>query len=203
MNLNPIKVISFAYLFCIFTCSSQLFAQNKILLLNGKVIEAESYSLGDVFLNYKRPGDSRTAPRLIDRYDVFSIQRSDSTEEIIYIPADSLDYSIEEARLYIKGEQLANEYYNRPSVKWSSAAVGLSSSVLNFYALPVPMIYSLVLGRFNPKHLQIPAEYNHLKENEAFKTGYKKAGRNIKIQQSLKWGYVSLGLGIAGFLIFK
>jgi hypothetical protein len=46
-------------------------------------------------------------------------------------------------------------------------------------------------------------KYSYLKQNEAFQTGYKKAGRNIKIQQSLKWGYVSLGLGIAGFLVFK
>lgn len=199
----PFRIITLALLCWIFSGNSQLCAQNKILLLNGKLIEAESYSLGDVFLNYKRPGDSRTAPRLIDRYDVFSIQRSDSTEEIIYVPTDSLDYSIEEARLYIKGEQIANLYYNRPSVKWSSAAVGLSSSLLNFYAMPVPMIYSLVLGRFNPKNIQVPEEYNYLKNNEAFSTGYKKAGRNIKIQQSLKWGYVSLGLGIAGFLIFK
>jgi hypothetical protein len=202
MIKNPLKAI--ALLCWIFTfAASQLCAQNKILLLNGKLIDAESYSLGDIFLNYKRPGDARTAPRLIDRYDVFSIQRSDSTEEIIYLPADSLDYSIEEARLYIKGEQLANMYYNRPSVKWSSAAVGIGSSILNFYALPVPMIYSLVLGRFNPRNIQVPEEYSYLKQNEAFQTGYKKAGRNIKIQQSLKWGYVSLGLGIAGFLVFK
>ena len=50
----------------------------------------------------------------------------------------------------------------------------------------------------------------HLPENfdlktastEPFIIGYEKSARNTKIQQSLKWGYISLGLGLTGLIIY-
>jgi hypothetical protein len=186
-------------------------AQHTIQLLNGKQITAETYSVGDMFVSYKKPGDTRTAPRLIDRFDVFSVKNASGEEEMLYSPSDSLDFSVSDARLYIEGEQTAIKYYNRPSVKWTSAVIGAGSSILSFYALPVPMLYSLALGRHNPHNLQLgprsdksadsAGDLVNKKDNEAFRFGYQRAARNIKIQQSLKFGYISLGVGIAALII--
>ncbi|CAN5544155.1 hypothetical protein BH11BAC2_BH11BAC2_08810 [soil metagenome] len=179
-------------------------SQNKILLINGKVIEAETYSIGDLFVTYKKAGDSRSTPRAVDRYDVFSVIRRDSTEEIVYTP-DSLDFTLEEARSYIKGEQIALAYYRRPSTSISSAILGAGSSILSFYALPVPFLYGVILSRFNPKpsKFQLPENMDRaIVNDEPFKLGYQKAARNLKIQKSLKWGYIGLGVGLTTLIIY-
>ena len=178
-------------------------AQVKILMINGKVIDASSYSIGDLYITYKKPGTSNARNRKVDRYDVFSIIKADNTEEMVYMP-DSLDFSIAEAKEYIKGEQAAHLYYHKPANSIAAAAIGVGSSVLSFYALPVPMIYSVIIGRFNSKNLQLPSSYDkQLSSTEPFRLGYQKSARNIKIQQSLKWGYISLGISLAAIIIYE
>ena len=187
--------------------STQVSAQHTIQLLNGKQISAESYSVGDLFVTYKKSKDNRNNPRMLDRFDVFSVINASGEEEMLYAPADSLDFSVADARLYIEGEKTALKYYNRPLVKCSSAAIGAGSGILIFYALPIPMLYSLAIGRHNPQNLQLTnnvvlsPEMSAIKDKEAFRFGYQRAARNIKIQQSLKWGYIGLGVGIAAFIV--
>ncbi|MBK7964729.1 MAG: hypothetical protein IPK10_05180 [Bacteroidetes bacterium] len=178
-------------------------AQQRILLLSGKYISIESYQLGSDLLTYKKTNDKRKKLRIVDRYDVFSIETEGQGEQIIYTPADSLDFSIEEARLYIQGEQVASEYYKARGASISSAIVGAGSGFLSFYAIPVPMIYSIVLGRFNPKKMKLPENFDqNIANTEAFQFGYKKSARNTKIQQSLKWGYISLGVSLTGLILY-
>lgn len=176
-------------------------AQHKILLLNGKVVETEHYSLGDEYLTFRK-GNKKSLSN-IDRYDVFSVTDSAGKEEVIYQPVDSLDYTVEEARHYILGEQVANSVYREPSTAWTSAVLGAGSSLLAFYALPVPMVYAVVLGRFNPKVKNIPSTVEPaIAQSEAFRYGYQKSARNLKIQRSLKWGYIGLGVGFTGLLLY-
>lgn len=198
--MKLIKTLCFLLLFSgIMPCQ----AQNKILLLNGKEIDAESYTVGELFVTYRKSGDKRSGTRAVDYFDVFSITRNGGEEQVLYKPIDTLDLSIEEARLYIKGEQAAHQYFHCPGVNISSAVVGAGSSILSFYSLPVPMLYSVVMGRFNPKHYDLPDDFDKgMASNEAFRLGYEKAARNLKIQRSLKWGYIGLGAGLAGFLIY-
>lgn len=178
-------------------------AQQRILLLSGKYITIESYQLGDDFLSYRKINDKRKKMRVVDRYDVFSIETEGQEEKVIYAPVDSLDFSVEEARLYIQGEQVASEYYKANGASISSAVVGAGSGLLSFYAIPVPMIYSIILGRFDPKKMKLPENFDqNIANTEAFQFGYKKSARNTKIQQSLKWGYISLGVSLTGLIIY-
>lgn len=219
-SLAPLPALSFRFYFIALKAMSRtyllllillllllpfesLFAQHKILLISGKTIEAESYIVGDMFVSYKKQGDKRSGTRAVDRYDVFSITNASGEEELLYAPADSLDFTVDEARLYIQGEQVAREYYNSKGASISSAIIGAGSSILYFYALPIPMIYSVVLGRFNPKKMHLPENFNQeVAHTEAFKLGYQKSARNIKIQKSLKWGYIGLGAGLAGWIVY-
>jgi len=179
------------------------FGQNKILLISGKIIEAENYTVGDIFVTYKKAGDKRSGARAVDRFDVFSITNLEGTEEVLYKPVDSLDFSVEEARLFIKGEQIAKTHYNSTGASVSSAIIGAGSSIMYFYALPVPMLYGVVLGRFNPRKMHLPENIEPaVAESEPFRMGYDKSARNIKIQKSLKWGYIGLGAGLAGWIIY-
>lgn len=189
-----------ALLMC-FTASVS--GQHKILLTNGKVIDAVNYTVGEIFVTYTKTGDKKTGSRAIDRYDVFSITTASGTEEMIYAPLDSLDFTIEEARQYIKGEQAAKLVYKPTGASIGAASIGAGASILSFYALPVPMLYSVIAGRFNPTDIKIPEGFDpSLQQSEAYRLGYQKGARNIKIQKSLKWGYISLGAGLAGLILY-
>lgn len=178
-------------------------AQHKILLLNGKLIEAESYTIGELFVTYRKAGLKRNGTRAVDYFDVFSITRQNGEEEVLYKPIDSLDLSITEARLYIRGEQAALEYFRCRGANISSALFGAGTSLLSFYSLPLPMLYSVVLGRFTPRHYDLPPDFDQqVAQEEAFRLGYEKTARNLKIQRSLKWGYIGLGVGLGGLLIY-
>ncbi len=179
-------------------------AQQKIILLNGKTIYPTSYSIGEMFVNYKLEGDSQKRLRLIDKYDVFSVIDAENKEEILYKPVDSLDFSIDDARLYMDGENAARIYFNKPGVRISSAGVGLASGILSFYSLPIPFFYGIAITQRNPKKIQLPEEFKNMENNEAFRFGYNREARSIKMKQSLKYGYISLGVSLATlFLIIK
>lgn len=175
--------------------------QQKITLLNGKTIYPTSYSVGEMFVNYKLEGDNPKKLRLVDKYDVFSVTDAENKEEVLYKPADSLDFSVEDARLYMDGENAARIHFNKPGVKISSAGVGLASGVLSFYSLPIPFFYGIAITQRNPKKLQLPEEFKNLENNEAFRFGYNREARNIKMKQSLKYGYISLGISLAALLL--
>jgi hypothetical protein len=65
------------------------------------------------------------------------------------------------------------------------------------------MLYAVVAGRFNPKEIKVPEGFDaSLKNSEPYKMGYEKGARNIKIQKSLKWGYISLGVGLTALIIY-
>lgn len=182
--------------------SSIGFSQQKLLLLNGNEINIKSYTIDDIYIGYKKVDDKRNKTKVVEKYEVFSITKQDGSEEIFFKP-DSASFSLEEARNFIRGEQAAKQFYNRPANKWAAGAVGLSSSVLTFYSLPAPMLYAVVIGRFNPKKMQIPDGYDApFSSTEEYRAGYNKKARHLKIQQSLKWGYIGLGIGLTAFIIY-
>jgi hypothetical protein len=131
--------------------TTSLNAQQKIKLLNGKTINPTSYSIGEMFVNYKLEGDNPKKLRLVDKYDVFSVTNSENQEDILYKPVDSLDFSIEDARFYMDGENAARSYFNKPGVRISAAGVGLASGVLSFYSLPIPFFYGIAITQRNPR----------------------------------------------------
>ncbi|MEP7264306.1 MAG: hypothetical protein ABI772_07410 [Bacteroidota bacterium] len=181
----------------------QSFAQDRIILLSGKTIELKSYTINDEYVFYNRKDDTRSKQRLLEKMDVFSILKSDSSEIIIYKDDTINGLSIEQVRNYIRGEQGAMRFYNRQAHIGESAIIGMASSILIFYSLPAPMFNAVILGRFSPKKMQIPEGYDlPYSTTEEYMVGYQKKARNLKIQQSIKWGYIGLGVGLAGFIAY-
>lgn len=181
----------------------------RIQFINGKEAIADQYLVQGLDFVYTRSGEKPGKNKVVDRYDVFSVTGADSVEKIIYEPFDSLDYSVEEARQYILGEKAAFRYYKRPANIISSVAIGAGAVALGVQtfpalALPIPMIYSVILGQFNPRKMQIPEGTDlPYSQTEAYRFGYEKAARNLKIQQTLKWGFISVGVGVGAYFIAK
>jgi len=197
----------------------------QIQLLNGKTIPIKTYQIGSDFITYKKPGDNGKRTRSIDRFDVFSVTNSSGSEDVVYAPMDSLDFSIDEAKRFILGEQAAFNYYQNDWNAFTAASIGLYAGLLQFYSLPVPMLVGITSGRFSPlrtslkqsdggsprdqrreerlvRKMNLPESFDpKLSSTPEFRMGYDKAARNMKIQKSLKWGYIGLGASL-GMLIY-
>ena len=197
--MQKIKCLLLLFLVC---NTFNVFSQQKIVLLNGNEIEIESYKQDDIYISYKKTNDRHKKTRIIEKYDVFSIKEADGTESVIF-KGDSLTFTVAEAKNYIRGEQAARQFYHKPFNKWAAGIFGAGTSLLSFYSLPVPMLYGVIIGRFDPKKMQIPSGYDApYSSTEEYRLGYNKKARNMKIQESLKWGYIGLSVGLASFIIY-
>lgn len=178
-------------------------AQEKMVLINGKEIKIKSHVVNDDYVFYYRTNDIRNKKRLAEKIDVFSILKEDGYEEVIFKPDTVNGLSLEEARNYIRGEQAAMKFYNEQAHIGESAIIGVASSILIFYSLPLPMFNAVIMGKFSPKKMKIPEGYDApYSATDEYKIGYQKKARNLKIQQSLKWGYIGLGVGLVGFIVY-
>ena len=178
-------------------------AQEKMVLINGREIKIKSHVVNDDYVFYYRTDDIRNKKRLAEKIDVFSILKEDGYEEVIFQPDTVNGLSLEEARNYIRGEQAAMKFYNEQAHIGESAIIGVASSILIFYSLPLPMFNAVIMGKFSPKKMKIPEGYDApYSATDEYKIGYQKKARNLKIQQSLKWGYIGLGVGLVGFIVY-
>jgi len=177
---------------------SDIIAQGTILFLNGKERRFSTAEVRGEYIIYTPEDKPDSWLRRADKYNVFSIIRDSTGEEILYQPdtTDGEDPPVEEVRDYIKGEQYASQTYSKPATKGTSLYVGVAGGMVGFYGLPVPIVYSTILGRINPK---FPDKDFSTEQSEAFKAGYVKKARNIKIKQSLIFGGVGFTISAAWF----
>jgi hypothetical protein len=175
------------------------FSQGKLVFLNGREKRFSTAEVRGEFVVYKPEGNLSDRFRKADRYNVFSIVRDSSGEELIYNP-DTLvddDPKVEEAREYIKGEQYAMRVYKKPINTITGVAAGAAGSFAGYYGLVVPIVYSAVIGRFDPK---IPSADKTV-YSESFIAGYQRKSRNIKIKNSLIGGGIGFAVGLTTLIL--
>ncbi len=190
--------LSLAFLFVSFTSN----AQDKILLINGKVIEVKSVDVIGNTIAYHTL--KRDKPRKINPERVFSIQHTDGTERIVYVsdPLDPSDFKPEEMRMFIKGEQEANMYHRTIPHEIAAAAIGAGAGLLTIYGLIIPALYSTVAGSFSPNIERCKVSDPALKNDLSFREGYEKRCRDKKIRNSLIFGFGGFAVGFTAFAIF-
>ena len=88
-------------------------AQEKMLLLNGRTIDIRRHTINEDYIFYYKTNDVRTKARLAEKIDIFSIQKADGTEEMIFQDDSANGLSIEQVRNYIRGEQAAMRFYKK------------------------------------------------------------------------------------------
>ncbi len=192
------------------------YSQGKIVLLNGKEKRFTTAEVKGEDILYQPEGTSPGTFRKVDRYDVFSINRDGSSEELIYNPdtVSGEDPTVSEVRDYIKGEQYAGLVYRKPLNLISGIAVGGAGSFLGFYGLIVPVVYPAILGAVTPK-IKGPLTHNYnettgkfepittpdtapnIAVTESFSAGYGKKARNMKMKNSMIGGGIGFAVGFS------
>ncbi len=175
------------FLSATFFLTLQVFAQDTLVLMNGRTIAVMTVDLLEYRIAYRKiPKDSgskttdsqtvsekpskKKKPKIktMDPERVFSIQYRDGSERIMYMPdsLDPLEFSQEEMRMFIKGEQDATKYYKNNLNKGIGFGLGVGAGFLGFYGLVVPPLYATIMGSFTPNLDKRLKKQNELEESK-------------------------------------
>jgi hypothetical protein len=170
-------------------------AQDKILLLNGKIIEVKNVELSGYKIAYRTFEKNKL--RKVDTERVFSIQYANGSEKVVYTanPADSLEYTVPQLRMFVKGEHDAGVFYNNSLNKEAAFLVGAGASFFAIYGLVGPPLYSTIVGAFSPDMDKVEVSEPSLRLDPDYREGYKSKVRNRKIRNSLIFGFLGFAAG--------
>lgn len=185
------------FLFIFSLLSVACFSQDKIVLINGKQIIGKNIGLGGNSISYNTV-KGKTKKMHTDR--AFSIQYANGSEKVIYTadPLDPSDFSVEEMRMFIKGEQEASLYYTNYFHTGLALTIGQAASAFAIYGLILPPLYATIVGGHSPDMEKMKVSDPGNLYNSSFKEGYLKKVRERKIRNGLLGGFIGF---VAGFTI--
>ncbi|MBL7882735.1 MAG: hypothetical protein JNL69_01600 [Bacteroidia bacterium] len=196
---------TFSLLFSIFSSAS--FSQadkDTVLLLNGTVIISTVVDTTNGVLtikNKKNPNKNH----VIDNERVFSIRNS-SGENIIYT-YDTLignEFTVEEMRYFIKGEQDAEKGFKAYGSLYGNLALGIASGLTGSFFCPIPPFAFVALSglpKVKIKHKTV-SNLEYLKQ-DPYLMGYERVARKKRKVQSLIGGGVGLAVGLGTWGVLK
>lgn len=131
-------------------------AQDTIVLITGKTIPVKSVEYHGYSIDYRTPDGLKL--KSIDVSRVYSVKYSTGAERVVFRTdsLDAADFTEDEMRRFIIGEQDARALYQNSSVKFISFGIGGGGTFFGFFGLPVPFLFSSAIGGFSPnveKHL--------------------------------------------------
>lgn len=160
-------------------------AQDTILLVNGDYFTGRYIEENDVFISMLRVnvrGKSKVIA--VDRNDIYSIKIQDKTERIIYTrdTSDQESWDVESMRRYIRGEQIAKQYYKTNVSVEGAVAAGGVGAYLGFAGLLVPVVYLGVMGIQTPSKKHMP----EIVDDEVVIAGFRDEARRIRNRNMAK-----------------
>lgn len=130
MNLNKLSAV-----FVLIVISIRLTAQDKLVLLNGRVLEGKvtHFSDGLITLNYKKK--KNYSQELIEQYRVYSIIDSSGKENIVYIQDSIVGnvLNVADMGFFIAGEMDARKNFKPVVSNWIGFAYGLGIVTYDTY----------------------------------------------------------------------
>lgn len=181
---------------------------DKIVLLSGKVLDnVQVTTFTEIQIKYVDRNSRKKTERFIDKYRVFSVEYSNGKEEVIY-EYDTLmenDFTVDEMRHFIQGEQDAMAYYH-PRLNTLLAGVlsaaGGYALASSFFVVTVPfastVIASLPKVKIRPEKVSDPK----LLAQPTYILGYERVAKSHKIQNALKGSVLGVAAGISAFWLF-
>src|SRR5258706_706537 len=197
--------IDFAFFIIIFLQFSwkTAISQDVLTLYNGRKIYTKIVEVNAEYIIYKHSTDIKERNKSILLARVFSIE-SAGKEEVLYKP-DQPDpdlCSMDERRMFIKGEQEAVSFYDSDALKITSVVVGVARGCFGFfYGLIGPPLFTTVVGSFSPRMSKQKITDPELLNSPDFVEGYSKKVRDYKIRKSIVWGGIGYGIGLVGFIV--
>lgn len=178
------------------------FAQDRILLMNGQVIEAKvlgQSTLGIRYQIFKRSGKVKTLEEATT--SVFSVTDSTGKERVWYFhdPEFGNELTIPDMRSYIKGEQDARVGYRPTLTTWGGFIVGAGATIaleLEMLSFLLPPLYSGAMA-FPRVHITPGSVRDPLMDGDNnYAYGYAQVGRSKRIMRALASTFVGVAVGL-------
>ena len=196
-------LVCIVYLLSNFSLHAQETPQGgTLLLINGKTIPFKLIESNGYDLVYRTP-DPKNKIKKIDPERVFSIQYINGTERVVFQrdTLDPLEFTEEEMRMFIKGEQDADRLYHNNLNKVGGFAAGFVSSYFGFYGVIGPPIYATFFGAFTPNVKKIKGVDPELLKVSEYREGFEKKARDRKIRNGLISGFIGFAVGVITFSV--
>lgn len=187
--------------------SIAVYGQDRILLMNAKIIEAKVIEINDDFIKYKKFNKQDGGDKIISTEKVYMVTYENSDYKIIYKKNSSDPESLEpeDKRMELSGMQDAKQYYKATSNFFWGIGVGFLGGLfgdLRYAPIP-PLLFATVSEMHAPCLSKQQLSYCFDLCNENYVTGYMRKAGNKKINNSLLGGLIGIGVGYAAFIALK
>lgn len=208
IKTSMFKNISISIVCLAFTLlSKNTFAQtgkDTILLLNGGVVVATVIDTLNGLTTIKNLKDS-TKNDVIENDRIFSITNQNG-ESVMYVYDTILgnEFTIEEMRYFILGEQDAEKGYKAKGAFWGNLVLGAAGGVTGSFLCPIPpFIYTALSGL--PRVKVRPSTVSNIEyiKHDTYIMGYERVARKKRKISSLFGGGIGIGVGLGTFFILK
>jgi len=184
----------------LFLLPADVFSQDQVLLMNGKIVECKvkEANFSFVEIEYEKK-NGKTKNKVIEGIDVFSVVYEGGKEQFIYEQDDEIgnEMSVEQIRMYIKGRREARLNWKAPGSTIGGVATGfVSGFVLDpFWAPILPVGYAAVVGSNSPAAEKLIVTNEADLNNKFFVRGYQKQARQLKAKNGFIGGAIGLVVG--------
>lgn len=205
LNLFNMRII-IVLLVVIF--SYPLLAQDKIILLSGKVLEGKVTDVDSSGVEYEYQKKGKLKKIRLDDYRLYSIIYGDGKEEIIY-KEDSLlgrNYSVREMGAFVKGERLAmEEFRGTGPIIYTFLLSSVAPVLMNgtIFAVPIPVVVAFTTLIPGPKINPDKVSEKDLLKEEYYLKGYQRVIRAKRLNRSVIAGFVGVGVGFGVRALIK
>ena len=190
------------FLLFLLLLASDVYGQDRILLMNGQTIHARVLGQSTLEVRYQVPKGARLIERSEPTESVFSVTDSLGKERVWYF-MDTIfgnDYSVDQMRWLIKGEQDARNGYRPLWPMVGGFAVGAGAVIaldLEVMSLLLPPIYAGLMAM--PRvHVTRGSITDPLMEGDPYyATGYASVGRTKRVLRSLYATFAGVAVGLA------
>ncbi|MBL4652530.1 MAG: hypothetical protein JKY53_06645 [Flavobacteriales bacterium] len=195
------KYVSILFVF-VFALSVN--AQDKIMLLSGKVLEGKILSTDTSGINYQYTKKGKVSEIHLDNYRIYSLEYADGKSAVIY-ERDSISgrtYTVKQMGAFVSGERYAFEHFKGAGTVLYGFLAGAAGGLVvqNIFAAPGALVigFSTLIPppqKINPADV---ADKELLKE-KYFLEGYKRVIRSKRLGRGLisALGGAVVGIGVA------
>jgi hypothetical protein len=200
-----LRTFSFVFIFCAIAISAAA-QENRdtILLLNGDAVICTIIDTANGSVSVKNPKNPKK--NIVFENDrIFSI-KNPSGEQVIYVYDSVLgnEFTVDEMRYFIYGEQDADHKFKANGCLWIGAAVGLLSGVTGSFLCPIPPFAFTALSgipKVKIKHETV-SNLDYL-NHDPYLMGYERVAKKKRKLKSLIGGGLGLVVGLGTFGVLK
>jgi hypothetical protein len=171
---------------------------DTIFCTNGKIYKGYLVNVNNdavLFWKYRR---NSSKLKQVPLEKVFSIGNAVGSQRLIYIQDTTNEerfLSVDEMRYYIMGAKDARKYYHSPMSTIGGLFVGAASSLIGFWATPIPFLYTLYVHKASTRKA-----FCKMNERQAYTDIYntvagppkklnRKIGKQLKLERFTKMNF--------------